>query len=410
MNISTWVSLSVMGMRVATLAAKFGVTVVIARYLGLESLGVYGMIVGVVAIIPVMMSFGFSQSLARDASHESLELIVVKLSRYGSIVLCAYLAVLCVSGGVDLFRDEVFCLYLAVIVFLEHINNDVFNLLLARGRPLLANVLVFLRSALWIYAYSAYVIFDAEGRSFSFLLQFWIVGLVVTTALSAYALRNWPWSKSRFNFIEACVWGWGYVKSTKFLYVSELASNASFYLDRYLIGALLGVAEAGVYTFFSSIGMALYNLVSSGVMQVARPGMVVAHVQREFAKFDAIFRACFKKAVLFLLVLIVPTLLAFPWFAPLVKQAELTTHYDNFGFLLLGVLVRTVADLEGYKLYTTKRDEFFMKSTILCLLVSLFSNCVLIGTFKLTGAIASVWLSFLVTYIYRHRVFKSLPR
>lgn len=410
MKNGNWVSLFVMSTRVATLAAKFGITIVIARFLGLESLGVYGMIVGAVAIVPVMASFGFAQSLARDASHESLDVTVVKLSRYGSIVFSVYLPLLFVGGCVDVVKNAPFWSLLVVIIFFEHVNNDAFNLLIATGRPVLANILVFVRSSLWIYAYTAFVFFEKESTSFATLLQFWTVGLLITTVCSGYHLRKWPWEKVCLNILEAYSWGREYLKGSKYLYISEIASNASFYIDRYLIGAFLGVAEAGVYTFFSSVGMALYNLVSSGVMQVARPGLVSSHVKKDYKRFDALFLSCFRRSVAASLILVCLAIAAFPWFAPYVKQAELQSQYGSFAFLLVGVLVRIVADLEGYKLYTARMDLLFMRSTLLCLLVAFFSNISLVLKFQLSGAIASTWIAYFVTYIYRYRTFRNVSR
>lgn len=395
------ISLAIIAMRIGGLVAKFGLTIFIARFLGMEDLGRYGLIAGLVAIVPVFVSFGFGQSLAREAAHKSLEAVVQSIARYGIVVFPVYAIMLAAGLSIDFYQRQIIYSLIAVVLLLEHFNNDLFNLLLARGQPIAGNVLVFLRSAIWIYAYVFFALFNQGLRSISVLLGSWVAGLIVTTFCGLYCVRKWPWHGVSVGVCDSYAWAIKYQRGSRYIYLSELASNIGFYADRYLIAYFMGVNETGVYTLFSSIGMALYNLVSSGVMQVARPAMVRAYAGNDFAGFEDLYVKCFKRAVVSALVLLVVSGAVFPYFAPYVKQPEVLARYNIFVLVLLGVLIRVIADVEGYRLYTARLDIAFMQSTFISVVVALVVNFVLIKDFGLLGAVMSGWLAYLSAFVFR---------
>lgn len=81
----TLTSLSIMTLRGLALVAKFALTLFIARFIDLETLGVYGLVAGAAAILPMVAGLGLFHVLSRDAVSQRLDEITRMLHLYGSV-------------------------------------------------------------------------------------------------------------------------------------------------------------------------------------------------------------------------------------------------------------------------------------------------------------------------------------
>jgi hypothetical protein len=62
----------IMAMRGATQVAKFALTLFIARFIDLETLGLYGLVVGLTVVLPVIAGLGLVNCLGRHAVTQPL--------------------------------------------------------------------------------------------------------------------------------------------------------------------------------------------------------------------------------------------------------------------------------------------------------------------------------------------------
>jgi hypothetical protein len=171
-------------MRVGALIGKFALTLFLAKFVSLESVAIYGMIAGAAILVPVGLSMGVAQSIVRDAAHQEGGVTARRVHLYFSVILIQYAALLVVAFGYFLYVDRITPLLIIAVVFLEHLGNDSANLLLATRRPLAANTLIFIRSALWIYLYILAAVLSEATRSIDSLLAFWICGGIVAAAIA----------------------------------------------------------------------------------------------------------------------------------------------------------------------------------------------------------------------------------
>src|SRR4051794_12912073 len=144
-------SLTIAGLRSGTLVAKIALTVFVARFIGLEALGTYGLIVGLAVAVPVIASFGLIGVLCRNAVTQSLAEVTGILRHYASIQAGIYAVGLTGAAASALVWDKwAYAATVIVIIALEQINDDLFNLLNHLRQPRLANLLMLIRSAGWI--------------------------------------------------------------------------------------------------------------------------------------------------------------------------------------------------------------------------------------------------------------------
>lgn len=394
------ISLLVMLMRIGALVAKFALTLFLAKFVSLESVAIYGMIAGAVILVPIGLSMGVAQSIVRDAAHQSRNATAKRVRLYLSATAVQYLLLLSVLIGYCVIVQQFVPLLVLVVIYLEQIGNDSSNLLIAVRRPLAANVLIFIRSALWIYLYIASAFYYESLRSIDILLTFWAISCVLVVLIVILLFREWRWPSCRVSKPALLAWFWRRSKLSRYLYVSEVSSNVSFYIDRFVLSSALDLKMAGVYTIYSSIGMALYNLVSSGVMQIARPKMVRAYAESEFGYFKSLYKDCLKRSLTFSVLLSVSSVGIFWLIFPYMDE-QLLENYSVFAFVLGCVCIRVLADVKGYKLYTSKHDFAFMKSTIVSVAVSVVCNVLLVPYIGIWGAACSLFFTYIVTYIAR---------
>lgn len=383
------VSMAIMLMRLGTLGAKFALTLFVARFMDLESLGLYGLIAGATIVGPVVMNFGLLNTLSREAVGLPEREVALVMRHYWAVVVAAYallgMALTALSAWMPL---PVLWPWVLGITLLEHVNQDVFVVLVNRHQALLANVLMFLRAGVWILAFMVLAFLFPGGRDIPTLLVFWLAGLVVPMLVFAILAREWGWRDALFSRWPP---GWlrGKVASARLLYVADLANVAGQYADRYLISLFLGLEMTGVYVFFWQIGNALYGLVNAGVMQAYRPRLVEAFRQGNDIAFWSAFRSCTRETLVVLIPFVLLVALVFPWGLPLFKPS-LASHMFLGWLILVTVCVKSLCDITGYPLFTRGLDAAFSGGYVLVLVLNIAMGLLLmpwLGVYGYAGAV-----------------------
>jgi O-antigen/teichoic acid export membrane protein len=398
--------LVITGLRGATLLAKISLTLFVARFIGLDALGTYGLIAGSAIVIPVITSLGLMGGLSRNAVTQNLTEVTSALRRYwlfqGAIYGTALLGALASAG---VFEHWPFAVAVVVIVALEQINDGLFILLNNLRYPLLANGLMFIRSAGWISAFVALSFQYPSLRNLAALLLFWIGGSVTTLACFAYATRDWPWTKSAPR-VGQRRWLVHLFRQSRVLYVNNIANVAGQYLDRYLIGAFLGLELTGVYVLFWSIGNALSNLISTSTIQTALPNLITAHMQQ-----DPMYWGLFRRTLTETLVGAVTLAVAA---GALVHAAR---HYLDrplaiqwlpaLWLILVGFVLRMVYEVQGAVFYSRQQDKLTFASGLLVLGTSMAANLMLLPLLSLYGSAIAVAASYGAGLIARHGLMRK---
>lgn len=133
-------SLMIIGLRGTALVAKFALTLFIARFIGLEALGAYGLVVGLAAVIPAIASLGLINTLSRNAVTQTLDEVTVILYRYGKLQIAIYgSAIVAALLSALVWQHWLFAVVVVAIAFSEQINDDLFMVLTIgaiRGWPI----------------------------------------------------------------------------------------------------------------------------------------------------------------------------------------------------------------------------------------------------------------------------------
>ena len=405
----TLTSLTIMGLRGLTLVAKFALTLFIARFIDLETLGVYGLVAGAAVMFPVVACLGLISVLSRNAVSQQLNEVTHMLRRYWGIQAIIYGMISVIALGVGIYLHQLpLTSIVVVIVFLEHVNGDLFVLLNHLLQPRLANVLMFFRTAGWICVYMVLAYLFPDLRNLQALLQFWIGGSLLAIVGFALSARNWPWlhpaPKGRHK-----EWFLYHFKASRILYANQIANTVAQYTDRYLVSLFMGLEFAGVYVLFWSIGNALSNLVDTGIIQISGPKLIKAHARQD-GSYWSVFRLLLVETITISIILAAVTALLVNIAVPYLNRPLVANWIQVLWPVLLGFVLRMAYEVQGTVFYSRHADRFTLFSGLFVIALSIAANLALIPAFALYGAASAIIFSYISGIIVRHIIITSYCR
>ncbi len=390
-----------MGLRGLSLVAKFSLTLFIAKFIDLETLGVYGLIAGAAVIFPIVAGLGLIRVLSRNAVSQRLAEVTRMLRLYWGVQAAMYALVGVVGLGIGIYLHQFkLASIVLLIVFLEHVNGDLFVLLNHLLRPMLANVLMFFRTAAWISVYMVLALVFPSFRELDVLLLFWAGGGLLAIAGFALMARDWPWLHPTSGG-ERRAWFFQHFNASRILYTNDIANAVAQYTDRYLVSLFMGLEFTGVYVLFWSIGNALSNLVDTGIIQISGPRLINAHAGRD-GSYWSVFRLLLTETLAISVVLAIVTGIVVKGAVPYLNQPLVADWIPVLWLILLGFVLRMTYEIQGTVFYSRSKDAFTLFSGLFVIALSMVANVLLIPPFALNGAASAIIVSYIAGIIVRH--------
>ena len=373
-------------MRAGATVSKFLLAIYTARYLGLADLGMYGLLVGATTIVPAIVGLGMTEWTSRRLVDlprtQALPLIASRLS----LTLSIHLIVQPLAFAVDILLGEPIPLQTAAlcgaILLMENLGSEASEMLIARRRVFLAYLVAFLRVGFWPIPVMAIGLLYPETRTLEFLLLGWLAMLVVSwLALLVLLVPEGRWRlmrpQWRLLFPE--------LRGSLVLYIKDVSSTISMFLDRFLISLFLGLELTGVYTLFWSITNVVHSLAVYDIIKAQLPSLIVSGRSNE-PEFRAHERRLQIEIGSWSLLLALGAAVAMPLLLPLLNQPLAQESLPVFWLILLATLLRIAADLYGSVLLALTRDRTIAWVAAAGALASAGLNLVLTPFFGLAGA------------------------
>lgn len=396
---ASWLSLIIVAVRILTLVGKLGLSIFIARDLGFTELGTYGLIVATSALLPTLAGLGLITAHGRllVIGAPSERILVLRNTWLVAFVVYAIMTVAALMFDLPGIAAPILLLTF-VVTILEHLNNDASALLIANRDPLSANLSYFLRGAAWIFLIIPLGTIWPALHTLEAMLAAWAIAAIACLLLFAQRTRDWPWRDALYLPLRLDWYRASLCRSVLFM-GSDLANACGQYLDRYVIGFIIGLELTGVYVFFSSITNALSNLISTGILQIQRPALIETAHAGDHDGFRSLLRHTAQAAL--------ATAAAFAWSAaalvplvlPFLNRPLAEAHLDVLFLLLAGLMLRTAGDLASAGLFAHAKDREFTFSNVLGLpltltLVPLFTTALgLLGATLATQLVIACVLS-----------------
>ena len=382
-------SLAIMAMRGGMLVAKFILALFIARFMGLEQLGRYGLIAGAAAVWPVVMRLGVFASVSREAVGQPLPALTRNLRHYASGTLLLYLLPAPIALTTGWYFGTFWLAALALlIIVLEHAAYDSFVITNNLKQPLLANAILSLQSAVWIYLFVVLAFALPAMRQLEVLLAFWIAGSALSLILALWLTRRWPWREALAQPLSRD-WYRPYLHRSWRLYLSEVLTVTINYLDRYLITFFFGLELVGVYVLFWQVANAICNLVGAGVVRLYSPLLIAAHQRGRPDEFSQLYRTCTYRTVGSAAALALACALAVPFLIAYTNQPMAIDYLPLLWLMLATLIVRMGSDLASSGLYARHNDIAMLQTAALRLLLAISVGVASLQLFGIYGVVVT---------------------
>ncbi len=400
--------LFIFGLRSMTLLAKFALTLFITRFLGLEAMGLYGLILGAAALAPFVFGFGLYSLLNRHIVdmplHQAMPSIMARFTLTSVIYAVLLPTTLAANQAMGSPLPMTVALLAAVIVFFEHLGIDAHGVLTSRHRPNLATVLFFVRSGLWMFIYMALALFIEPLRHFEMMLYFWLGGSGLTLLVLVALLI----AKGRYRMIS---FDFGWIKESvpkgRYMYLFEVGNIGGQFIDRFFITFLLGLEAAGIYVFFWSLSNAAYNLVYFSVVQPNNPHVIGAAKKGDQGAFRKAVFTQQKAGMIWGGLCCLAVLAAAPVLIDILDKPAIADHFWIIALLLPAALIRLGADTLQNAIYAKGKDKVMGLICLVSLLSSAVFLCILTPLWGLLGASIAALATNLT--LLGMRVLNALP-
>ncbi len=380
-------SLTNMGMRGASIATRFVLAIYLAKFIGLEAVGVYGLITGVIAVAPALISFGLHFLLNREiVSMDTYDALVrIKNRTAVTVTLLAIgMAVFLTLHALGLFPLHFNAFLVCIIIFFEVLFADFQLSLISMRKPLLSNFLLFIRAASWVPVFIAVSYFMPAYRSIDFLFVCWL-GSIGAALIAVYlSFRHVPLIKLAKEKVDT-KWIVERMKSSWLIYISDLGGAGFGNVDRFLLVSMLGLFATGIYSFYWSLAYGLVVLVQAAIVQISLPRLVASYSPTDNANWLSTMKTFVTKTVATGAVLAVVIYTGITFAIPYLDTKGLTDYPLFFPLLLLASVLKLAADMLHYGLYSRKLDKALALINISSLLAGIALSYVFISLLGLIG-------------------------
>lgn len=376
------------GLRGATLLTRFLLVFFLARYLDPAALGYYGLFAATVGYAIYFVGLDFYTYLSREIVHAAPEQRGRMLK--GQLALSVLLYLVLSPLGLWLLILYDWPLYLVYwfvpVLVLEHVNQELFRLLIALSEQLAASVLLFIRQGAWVLVMMLLMYLDGSARHLQLVMGLWVLAGVVAACLGLYKLRHLPVG----GWGLAVDWQWvrkGVVVSAWFL-LATLALRGIQTFDRYWLEALGGITMVAPYVLLMGIAGTLLAFLDAAVFAFAYPVLIQLHHRQDVAEGRRQVWRLLWQTVSLSAIFGLASWLALPYFLAWTGKPLYLQLAGWYPWLLLAMVLNAVGMVPHYALYALGVDKPIIHSHIFAFLA-----------FLLTTAVAGRWLALQAVFL-----------
>lgn len=388
-------------LRVTTLAVRFFLVIFLAKFLDPAEVGYYGLFTATVGLLLFFVGLDFyvytTRELLKLPDHERATPlkahIFLSLALYLS-VMPAVFVVLTYSGW-----PKFLIWWLLAIVILEHINQEVFRLLIALSRQVQAGILLFARQGSWALAVVVLMAIWPQARSLEVIMGLWAGSGIITVMLgllfvSQVSLGTWR---------KPVDWSWmsrGIKISAAFL-VATLSLRGMQTSDRYLVEAFVGLEGVAAYVLFIGIAGALLVFLDAGVFAFAYPELIALHHLKDHAAARRRVQQMLYQTLLICTVFAAGSFLILPYLLAWIDDPSYSLSIGLYPWLLLAMILNAVSMVPHYALYARGADRTIIQSHLAALPTFLLGGWILGGVLPSLAVPIALATSFALILVWK---------
>lgn len=261
--------------KVLILSSKFILIIILAKRLEAYELGLYGLIQSIIVYYMYFCGCDIYTYSTREYIKSKDEAILIKHAK--TILFLSFLGV--IFAVVFLEGMESVLEYIPIILVLcivEHYNQEVGRILIAKSHQLKAGVQLFIRTAVWCYIIAIISGLNLVDLNLHIVLILWAIFSFISLFYGLFIL----FKVTDINF-EKIVnvklttnWLAKALKTSIVFFIGTLAVRTIFVLDKTYFEYNNQLKDMGVYVFYSSFAGVLLSFCDSAIFQFSYPKLI----------------------------------------------------------------------------------------------------------------------------------------
>ena len=292
------------------------------------------------------------------------------------------------------------------ISILEHINSEIFRLLLALRKTITANLLFFIRNALWPLVILILYYLNYQLDIYT-LLSYWIFASILALAIGLSFLGKMY--EINFSLIDKTT----IFKSYKFAFVffiGTVAYKIVEFSDRYFIDYYLNKESVGVYSLYSQFGSVLNTIIFTIVISIGYPKLLKAIYENNLKMIIKERNMMLTEIVVISLL----TLIGGYFFLNTLLDIINKPLYHEYNFLFYLVIISNIifniSYVYHFMMIGFQKDLTITKITVIGAGINILLNIILIPKIGITGAIYSKTIAFTFILLSKYLMQKKLVK
>lgn len=379
-----------MVLRAMLLAGKFLFMVALAKWTTPATVGVYALILTVITVLVYLIGVELHSYTTREivicedrgeqACHFQSHLRVVLLMYALALPIAwATFAWLGIGGQ--------FTFWLFALVLLgEALCQELGRYLIVLSRPVASNLLQLLRSAAWMPAAVALIIWrpaTAGPTTIDTILVCWAAGCAAAVALGLWHVRGLLWPLQPFGLD----WGRQAFGSARHYFAVAMLTQVQSYADRFIVQFNLGEAQVGLLSFYQSFANTPLSFVQTGVVAILLPQLLFAVRNADAAESARIRRKMWQGSLGLALFIAGALAIAMPVMLDQLHRPEYAAVLPIFYGLLVGNLLMIAGLVPHFQLYAERQDALLMRIALFTTPFGVLANLFMVPWVGLPGAV-----------------------
>ncbi len=368
--------------------AKMGLALYIGRSFNLADIGTYGLVMGAVTMLTVVMGQDLIYVVSRDivGAHPATVLYKMRdqavLYGLNYLALAVVMAALITAHGVDVPPRTM--IYVLVLTVFESFGAVTYANQNSLHQQVLANAMLFIRSGLWVFPVVALCMLNAAYRNADTLLIGWMIGSGVSVVATLWTWRSLPWGEVMRRPVD---WRWvgKGVRIGSLVWLGMMGLTAGTFVDRFVVEHYLTLEDVGVLTFYFSFTNALLTLMQSGVLAFATPRMIQHHRDNAHDRFHQEAHRASRQILIGSGAVAVGLGIFVPLLGILLGRHAFVSSSGVFLLMLFATWLRANADVKNYILFARHQDRAIWLGNLLFLIPALGGNLLLVPLFGFSG-------------------------
>ena len=356
-------------LRALTLVSKFALLFLLAKFLEPREVGMFGLLAATIGYALYVVGFEFytysTRAIIGANPGERLGLVKNQAAFHvATYVVALPLLLLVFWLGWLPWR---YCVWLMVLLVLEHAAQELNRILIATSRPLMASTVLFLRSGAWCWVVGLGIWLQPSWRHIEFVLGAWAASGLLACALALTALLRFERTSTR----RPVNWRWvaAGLKVAAPLFLASLSVRGVFTLDRYWIESAGGLEVLGAYVLFIGMATAVLSFLDAAVVDFAYPHLVAAAKNQDRVAFGKGMESLRRHVAVTTIVLIAACWLLSELILNWLQNPVYVRHASVLPWLLLAVAIYAISTIPHLGLYAHGKDRPIVLSQATAFLV-----------------------------------------